>query len=746
MAHHRPLLAFTLCLLTAPLFPAAAATGEARVDALLRQMTLDEKLGQLTLYSGGTATGPETGRRAYEAMVAAGEVGAFLNVVGPDVNRLQKIALEDSRLKIPLIFALDVIHGYRTIFPTPLGLSATWSPDLVERSARIAALEARADGLRWTFAPMVDIARDARWGRITEGAGEDPYLGRVMAAAYVRGFQGRALGGPHSIAATLKHYVGYGAAEGGRDYNTTQIPERLLREVYLPPFRAGVEAGAATVMTGFNALNGVPASANDFILRRILRQEWGFEGLVVSDWTSIAEIEAHGTARDGGDAARKAITAGVDMDMESDLYRTRLGAEIAAGRVALSVIDEAVRRVLRLKMAVGLFDEPYAELDPDAMVQPGFREVAREAAERSFVLLKNDGVLPLKPDAKVALIGPLAEDAGAMLGSWGARGRPGDVVTLRAALAHRLGGGLIYARGTGIDTRSDDGFAEAVAAARQSDIAILALGEDAGRMTGEAASRTRLDLPGNQTALLKAVAETGVPIVLLVFSGRPLDLTDVAPDVEAMLAVWYPGIEAGPALSRVLYGDSSPGGRLTVSFPRAVGQEPLYYNRLSTGRPVPPEDRSGGGEPLPKYVSRYIDEEDTALYPFGYGLSYTRFSYGPVSVEHDRYSARALNAGKTRIRVRGEVTNVGERPGEEVVQLYIRQRGTSVARPVRELKGFQRVALRPGETREVEFSLGRDELAFWTIDMEHLVEPADLQVWIAGSSTDGQPATTLIGD
>lgn len=717
---------------------------EARVEALLERMTLEEKLGQLSQYSGGVPTGPGTGRRSYEEMIAAGQIGSLLNVTGATANRYQKIAVEQSRLKIPLIFALDVIHGYRTVFPTPLALSATFDPALVERTARIAAIEARADGIRWTFSPMVDIARDARWGRITEGAGEDPYLGSVMARAYVRGYQGTSLNAPTSILACLKHYVGYGAAEGGRDYNSTEIPERLLRDVYLPPFEAGLDEGAATIMTGFNALNGVPASANPFILDQVLRREWQFEGFVVSDWTSITETIAHGTAIDGAEAARKAITSGVDMDMESDLYRTALPDQLKAGEMPLATVDQAVRRILGVKMAMGLFDDPYARIEPQRMLLPEHRRVAREAAEKSFVLLENDGVLPLRSDARIALIGPLADSARDMLGAWSGKGEAEDVITMRTALAEKLGADLIYAEGTEIMSDSRDGFAEAVEAARQADVAVLALGEDANDMTGEAASRTELDLPGNQLALLEAVAATGKPVVLLLFNGRPLVLEQAAMQASAMLAAWFPGVEAGPSLVRTLYGDSNPSGRLTASFPRSVGQLPLYYNRSGTGRPLPLAFDPNAEGSLPKYTSRYIDEASTPLYPFGFGLSYTTFAYGPVEVERTSDAAADLNAGKVQVMVSADITNSGTRQGEEVAQLYISQSGTSVSRPARELKGFRRVALKPGETRTLTFTLGRDELAFWNIDMENVIEPAKLKIWVAGSSAAGTPATVTI--
>ena len=714
----------------------------AKVEALLKQMTVAEKIGQLNQYSGSMSPGP--GQDSIEGMIASSEVGSFLNVTGEEANRYQTIAVEQSRLKIPLLFGLDVIHGYRTIFPTPLALSASWDPVLVERTARVAAVEARADGVRWTFSPMVDIARDARWGRITEGAGEDPYLGSAMARAYVRGYQGASLSAPTALLACMKHFVGYGAAEGGRDYNTTEIPERLLRDVYLPPFKAGLDEDAATVMSAFNALNGVPASANHFTLTRILRDEWQFKGLVVSDWTAIPETIAHGTAIDNAEAARKSLLAGVDMDMVSDLYRTVLPGEVEAGRVPMPAIDEAVRRVLRVKFAAGLFEDPYARIEPDKMLTPEHRQLSREAAEKSFVLLKNNGVLPLEPDARIALVGPLADDAGNMLGAWSANGEAGDVVTLRAALAQRLGANLTYARGTEILNDSDGGFAEAVGIARQADVVILALGEDAPTMTGEAASRTELDLPGNQQALLEAVAATGKPVVLLVFSGRPLVLTRPAEQAGAILEAWFPGVEAGPALVRTLYGESNPGGKLTASFPRSVGQLPLYYSQLRTGRPMPRWQDPDSISEAPKYSSRYIDQANSPLYPFGFGLSYTTFSYGRAKTDAWKYSAAELNAGRARVRIKADVTNTGTRPGVEVVQLYVGRWGTSVARPERELKGFQRVNLQPGETRTVEFMLGREELAFWNIDMRHVVEPGQLDIWVVGSSADGTPETLNI--
>lgn len=725
---------------------------ESQVESLLKKMTLEEKIGQLVQYTAGVPTGPGTSRADYRTLASQGGLGSVFNLTGAaETNALQKVAVEQSRLHIPLIFGLDVIHGYRTIFPVPLGLAATWDPALVEQAARIAARESAAQGVRWTFSPMVDIARDARWGRIVEGAGEDPYLDSAMAVAYVRGYQGQHLSDKDSIAACTKHFVGYGAAEAGRDYNTAEIPDRLLRQVYLPPFQATIDAGSATFMSAFEALNEVPSTANPFTLRQVLKKEWNFRGFVVSDYGAIAELIPQGVAKDGATAARKAFLAGVDMDMESDLYGKQLPALVKSGQVPESTIDDAVRRILRVKFALGLFDHPYTE-NGNASSAPTQDDLvaARTAAEESFVLLKNGegpgqtSVLPLAANTRtIALIGPLADDAAQMLGSWAAKGEAGDAVTLRAALGKRLEdnhGKLLYAKGTDITGTSDAGFAEAVSAAKQADVVVMALGEDANWMTGEAASRAHLDLPGNQESLLEAIAATGKPVVLLVFSGRPIILNWAAQHVGAIVEVWFPGIQAGPALARVLFGDAIPGGRLDVSFPRAVGQEPLYYNALNTGRPAGDVDETRmPRNPQEKYRSRYIDEMNSPLFPFGFGLSYTTFDYSQTSLSAQSVSAKSLNAGD-KIRVTAEVRNSGHRAADDVVQLYIRETGTSVARPVRELKGFQRITLQPGASKQVEFMLGRDELKFWNIDMQDIVEPSEVTVWVAPDSTRGTPA------
>ncbi|HYA64784.1 MAG TPA: glycoside hydrolase family 3 N-terminal domain-containing protein [Candidatus Sulfotelmatobacter sp.] len=730
---------------------------ENKVEALLKQMTLEEKVGQLVQYSVGTPTGPGTGRSDYEDMVARGQVGSLFNLDGAGMaNRFQHIAIEKSRLHIPLLFGLDVIHGYRTTFPMPLALASTWDPAIVERAARIAAQESAAAGVRWTFSPMVDIARDPRWGRMTEGAGEDPYLGSVMARAYVRGYQGKSLGAGDSIAACVKHYAGYGAAEGGRDYNTVEISEHTLRAVYLPPFYAALDEGAASIMSAFNPLNGVPASANPFTLTQILRREWQFPGLAVSDWTAIVELIAHGIANDGETAARKALAAGVDMDMESNLYHEHLLGLVESGKVSRAQLDEAVRRVLRVKFALGLFERPYTDeaRENHGPLPPESLQLARRAAERSFVLLKNDVVasrrlLPLAEDARtIALIGPLADDAANMLGSWAGRGDPHDVVTLRAALLGKVGEKrLKYAEGGEIGTSTDAQIDEAVAAARAADVVILALGESGPEMTGEAGSRAHLTLPGRQEELLEKVAAVGKPVVLVLFSGRPLTLPWAFENIPAVMAAWFPGVQAGPALVNVLFGETAPSGKLAVSWPRSVGQIPTYYNALNTGRPAdgvnlfhPPKDSKE------KYVSRYIDEPNAPQFPFGYGLSYTDFAFTRPQLTTALLSAKKLNESLRRrtaerapvVTVSVNVTNTGALSAEEVVQLYVRLQGTSVEEPVRKLQGFQRLFLKAGETKKVSFALGPEAFALWDIANEWKVEPSRVHIWVSPDSASGE--------
>lgn len=723
-----------------------------KVEAILQRMTLKEKVGQLAQYSAGQPTGPGTGRTDYEDMIEHGEIGSLLNVVDPhQINAYQRIAVEKSRLHIPLMFGLDVVHGFKTEFPIPLALASTWDPAIVEKASRAAAQEASANGIRWTFSPMVDIARDARWGRMAEGAGEDPFLGSAMAAAYVRGYQGARLDGSDSIAACAKHFVGYGAAEGGRDYNTTEISEHTLRQFYLPPFQAAVEAGAASLMSAFNSLNGVPASANPFTLKQVLRKEWAFRGLVVSDWESIGELSPHGIANDGETAARKAFAAGVDVDMASSVYHDHLEQIVTAGQATQTELDEAVRHVLRVKLALGLFDHPFVdeEAAPKALYHPEAIALAQTAAELSFVLLKNANdpsgkpLLPLVGVQNIALIGPLADDP-----SYpdGAPAWVGPRLILSAALAHRLGQEhVLRAKGTGILDGSDKEIAQAVEAAQKADVALLALGEGPD-MSGEAASRAHLGLPGRQQELLEAIFRTGKPVVLILFSGRPLTLPWAFEHVPAVVAAWFPGIASGPALTRTLFGEASPSGKLVISWPRSVGQEPLYYDALTTGRPPgttdlthPPTDVES------KYVSRYLDEQNSPQFPFGYGMTYTTFAYGATTVSLTKLSAAALNrnlkaSADAALTAEADITNTGPRAGEELVQLYLQLRGTSTAQPVRALKGFQRITLAPGETKRVKFEIKPEAFAIWNDRNHFAAEPSKVTIWVSPDSARGSGA------
>ncbi len=741
---------------------------ESRVERLLRQMTLEEKLGQLVQYNDTGDSVPTQGSEARPGsanehvivalnpvtanhldvmqLAAAGRVGSMLNTVGASrTNLYQHLAVEKSRLHIPLLFGADVIHGFRTIYPIPLGLSASFDPELVTDLSRMSAEEASTAGVRWFYSPMVDISRDARWGRTAEGAGEDPYLGAAMARAYIRGYQGDDLSQRGRVAASVKHFAAYGAAEAGREYNTTDMSEITLRQIYLPPYEAAVQAGAATMMSAFNSLNGVPASANPFLLNNILRGEWGFNGFVVSDYTAILELINHGIALTPAAATRKAITAGVDVDMMSHFYDSELPALIRSGQVPLSTVDEAVRRVLRVKFATGLFERPYADGAEVTAAVPSHRPLVRKAAEESLVLLQNNPfadstpLLPLAVDRKkVALLGPLADSAPEMVGAWGGAGRDPDIITLRQALEERtrkVGGELLFAKGTEIDGNSDAGFPEAVKAARESDLVVLALGES-GTMSGEAGSRSKLDLPGNQEQLLEAVAATGKPIILVVFSDRPLVLDWAAKHVPAILEAWFPGTEAGNAIVDILSGDVSPSGKLPMSFPRSVGQEPIYYNHFPTGRPPLGLDLSKPPGDDSRFFSRYIDIPNDALFPFGFGLSYSSFTYGNVEVTRStiHLSEALAHRGVPLLEARVMVTNVGQRVATEVVQCYVRNLGASVEQPVRSLKGFQRITLKPGESKQVTFPLGFHELSFWNTASIPTMEATQYSVWIGGSS------------
>src|SRR3984885_15129331 len=735
---------------------------EKKVDALLKQMTLEEKIGQLVQYSATEAhPAPTTGNSttalnvnppapggvdSYE-LAQKGQLGSMLNTVGQGLtNHFQHAAVDNTRLHIPLVFGADVIHGFRTIFPVPLATASSWDPDLITALAHMAAVEARTAGVNWVYSPMVAIARDARWGRCAEGAGEDPYLGSAIARAYIRGYQGDSLSAADSVAASVKHFAAYGAAEAGREYNTTDMSELELRQVYLPPYHAAVEAGAATVMTAFNSLSGVPASANPFLIQTILRGEWGFDSLVVSDYTAVMELTHHGIALDPAMATEKAITAGVDIDMMSHYYDAELPGLVKAGRVPMAVVDEAVRRVLRVKFALGLFDHPFADGAEVTGAVAQHRPLVRRAAEEPFVLLQNkpapeEALLPLaKTTKRIALIGPLADDASDMVGAWSGANNFGDVRTLLATMAERAqqsSATFTYAKGTEISGTSTSGFAAAVAAAQNSDVAILALGESSD-MTGEAASRAHLDLPGNQQQLLEAVVATGKPVVLLIFSGRPLVLDWAAQHVPAIMEVWFPGVETGPAIADTLFGDVAPSGKLTMSFPRAVGQEPLYYNQLPTGRPIQHADPAHPGAYVEmKFVSRYLDVPNDALFPFGHGLTYSTFAYSGVSLSTQSISSASLTRDRKSqpVVATATVTNTGKRRATEIVQCYVNIRGASTEQPVRNLKGFTRVTLDPGQSQAVHFPLGFGELSFYNAKVQRVVEPADYTVFIGGSST-----------
>lgn len=736
---------------------------ERRIDALLAEMTLEEKVGQLNQYSGTfdlTGPPPEDGvNGARYRRIRDGQVGAMLNVWGAEATRrAQELAVENSRLGIPLLFGLDVLHGYRTMFPIPLAEAASFDLEAIRRSARVAAREAAAAGVTWTFAPMADISRDARWGRVMEGAGEDPHLASLVTAARVRGFQGDDLEDLATVAATVKHFAGYGFAEAGREYNPVEVGESTLWDVIMPPFQAAVNAGVASVMNGFNTLDGIPVTGSAWLQRDILKGEWGFPGLVVSDWQSVAELTVHGVAGDTAAAARMALTAGSDMDMESDAYRAYLADWVRSGAVAEGLLDDAVRRVLRLKFALGLFDDPYRYSDPEreaaTVLAPEHLALARDVARRSIVLLKNErDLLPLaggggtgagepgNPGApaagavrSIAVIGALAADRDTPLGSWRAAAIPNSAVSLldgiRAAVGpgttvtyaqgYRLGvGARSFVQDLALETEDRSGFPAAVQAARDADVVVMALGEEAFQ-SGEARSVTDLSLKGQQEALLRQVLAVNPNVVVVLMNGRPLAIPYVAEQVPAIVEAWHLGSQAGHAMADVLFGAWNPSGKLPVSFPRTTGQVPIYYNHLSTGRPT---------DPGTVFWSHYTDAPNAPLYPFGFGLSYTRFSYAHVRADR----AQMSRDGELTISV--EVRNTGDRAGTEVVQLYVRDLVGSRARPVRELKGFRRVELAPGESKTVHFTLAARELAFYTARGVREVEPGDFVAFVGGDST-----------
>lgn len=721
----------TLSLL-APLVVSSAPAGgrgtEKFIDSLIAVMTLEEKAGQLTQFSAGWTSTPSGGALNPDQadLIRKGRLGSLLNLLGAEPTRsAQKIAVEESRLRIPLIFGYDVIHGYRTIFPIPLAEASSWDPAAVELSARVAATEAAASGIHWTFAPMVDIARDPRWGRVAEGSGEDPYLGSVMAAARVRGFQGDGPGTPTTVVACAKHFAAYGGAEGGRDYNTVDISERTLRETYLPPFEAAVRAGAGTFMSSFNEIGGVPSTANRFLLTDILRGEWKFDGFVVSDWNSVGELRPHGVADTPAEAALLGIVAGTDMDMEGRCYQ-EIPRLVNEGKLPMAVVDEAVRRVLRIKARAGLFDDPYrycdAAREKAAILAPAHRASAREVARKSIILLKNErSLLPLARNlGSIAVIGALADSGESCLGPWAGAGRGTDAVTIlagiRAAVPPQTK--VVFEKGCEVRGMSTEGFAAALDAVRSANAAVLVLGESA-NMSGEAHSRSSIELPGVQQQLLEAVQALGKPTVLVLMNGRPLAVPWAAERVDAILETWFLGVEMGNAVADVLFGDAVPGGKLPVSVPRATGQIPIHYNHKQTGRP--PVDSV-------LWTSKYIDLPTTPLYPFGYGLSYTTFAYSNLKL-----SDTALPANDTLL-VSVTLKNTGSRQGDEVVQMYVQDLVASITRPVKELRGFRRVTLGPGESTTVTFPLTRDALAFYGPEMTKIVEPGLFKVFVGGNS------------
>lgn len=698
--------------------------GMGRVDSLLHLMTLEEKIGQLTLFtSDWVVTGP-TMRDSYKEDIKSGRVGSIFNAHTADYTcELQRISVEETRLGIPLLFGYDVIHGYKTIFPISLGEAASWDLKSIEKSARIAADEASAAGLHWTFAPMVDIARDPRWGRISEGAGEDVYYAKLVAEARVKGFQGDDLSAPNTVIACAKHYAAYGAAQAGRDYHTVDISERTLREIYLPPFKAAQEAGVRTFMTSFNELNGVPASGNKMLLTDILRDEWGFDGFVVTDYTSINEMVDHGNVADEKEAGELSFTSGVDMDMQGAVYYNYLAQSVAEGKVTVEQIDRAVRRILHIKEELGLFDDPYRYCRPSRQATTLLSDenlaFAREVARKSIVLLKNkDKVLPVDRNKKIALIGPLGNAQYELLGSWHGAGDAKDCVTPLTGLRAQTNAEITYVKGCDLNSQDRSGFAEATEAANAADIVVLAIGEGAD-MSGEAASRSDIGLPGVQLELAKEMIKTGQPVIVILMNGRPMAIPWLADNVDAILETWFLGSQAGNAIADVLFGEYNPSGKLPVTFPRNVGQVPIYYYMKNTGRPMDPND---------KYTSKYLDVDNSPLYPFGFGLSYTTFNYTDLKVNKPVFKV------SDEITVSVKVANTGDYDGEEVVQLYIRDLVGSVTRPIRELKAFEKVFIEKGKSKTVSFVLGEQDFKFFDINMEYTSEPGDFEIFVGTNS------------
>ncbi len=711
-----------------------ASSIEDRVDEILSQMTLEEKIGQMNqVNSPGSVTGDMI------SLISTGQLGSVLNEASPEIiNEMQRIAVEESTGGIPLLFGRDVIHGFKTVFPIPLGLASSFNPGLVKTCSEIAASEAWSAGINWTFAPMIDIVRDPRWGRVAESFGEDPYLVSEMGVAVIKGFQGDDLTADNTLIACAKHFAGYGASEGGRDYNSTLIPPRELHDIYLPPFRAAVDAGVRTFMPGFNDLDGVPVSGNTYLLREVLRDQWKFDGFVVSDWESTYELINHGFAGDEREAAYRAVQAGVNMEMAAGTYNDNIADLVDQGLLDELIIDRAVREILRVKMELGLFDNPYIPKDKQNRFGGSYNlELARKAAVQSMVLLKNENnTLPLQKGIKISLIGPMADEMYEQLGTWNFDGDSSLTVTPLQALRERAGDDrVLFAKGLrNSRDKNRDGFPEAYAMASASDIIVFCAGEEA-IITGEAHSRAFLDLPGAQGELVKELSKTGRPLVLVVMAGRPLTIGEVSEFADAVIYAWHPGTMGGAALADILYGDVNPSGKLPMTFPKTEGQIPLYYNHKNTGRPVIPDEWVHIDD-IPEKAfqtslgntSHYIDAGFEPLYPFGYGLSYTTFEYSDLKPD------RSVLDPVDTLTVDFLLTNTGEHSGEEVAQLYVRDPVGNVTRPVRELKGFKRVHLEAGESKRVTFMLPARSLAFHDVDMKYIVEPGEFHVWVGGDS------------
>ena len=717
---------------------------DSKVEVLLGKMTMEEKLGQMNQLSPWNF-------EELAARVRKGEVGSILNVVNPEeINKIQKIAVEESRLGIPILVSRDVIHGYKTIFPIPLGQAATFNPQIAEDGARVAAIEASADGIRWTFAPMIDISRDPRWGRIAESCGEDPYLSSVMGAAMIKGYQGDSLNDPTAIAACAKHFVAYGAAEGGKDYNSTFIPERVLRNVYLPPFKAAVEAGCATFMTSFNDNDGVPSTANKFVLKDVLRDEWKYDGMVVTDWASAAEMINHGFCVDGKDAAEKSVNAGVDMEMVSETFIKNLKQSVAEKKVSMETIDNAVRNILRLKFRLGLFENPYVVTPQTVKYADAHLQIAKTAAEQSVILLKNDAqTLPFTDKVKtVAVVGPMADAPYEQMGTWVFDGEKEHTQTPLKAIREMYGDkvnvifeqGLAYSRDKNVA-----GIAKAVNAARRADVVVCFVGEES-ILSGEAHSLANLDLQGAQSQLIKSLAATGKPVVTVIMAGRQLTISDEVEASDAVLYSFHPGTMGGPAIADILFGKVNPSGKTPVTFPRMTGQAPIYYAHNNTGRPANPTEMLideipvEAGQTSVGCRSFYLDAGNSPLFPFGYGLSYTNFEYSDLKLASDKLTVD----GEVNVSV--NLKNAGKYDGTEVVQLYVQDKVGSVTRPVKELKAFQRVELKAGESKTVTFTLPVSDLAFWRYDMTYGVEPGDFKLWVGTNSAEGLSADFTVID